>query len=333
MEEKHPRTLILGWPFWPAQSWLQNNPDVTAARIYQERLTRSAKRWMNASFHLPPPLQWMEKLHPQHWYGAWKKGLCSYDFVILIDEVRGRDIFEFILQQNPHCKIVVFYDHAIEPGSMRNPNKYRDLPLVFCTCDRKVAEEYHIAFEPYFYIFSPYNFSTYETMQFSEGKGVFFIGEEKGDRIGRLARIRNCLERNGIACDFHLVRKRHGKRYTKQQLAETCDYLPYNEILQHIENCQAILEIISDGQTGLTQRPYEAMFFHKKLLTTSEEVCRYDFYCPQNVFVLGETMDSEVQAQKLLEFLQEPVKPFDGWWEYSLTAWVRRLYQRCVSGA
>ncbi|WP_294155037.1 hypothetical protein [uncultured Selenomonas sp.] len=38
MTKKFPRTLILGWPVWPAQSWLANYPDVTAARIYRERI-------------------------------------------------------------------------------------------------------------------------------------------------------------------------------------------------------------------------------------------------------------------------------------------------------
>lgn len=333
MTKKFPRTLILGWPVWPAQSWLANYPDVTAARIYQEGLPHGAKRWMNASFHMPARLQVTDKLRPQHWYGDWSEDIRSYELVILIDEIRGRDIFEFILERNPRCKLVVFYDHAVEPGSRRDPRRYHDLPIYFCTCDRKVAATYHIDFQPYFYIFSPYDFSAYATMKFPKEQGVFFLGEEKGDRIERLAAIREMFESSGIPCDLHLVRKRHGKRYTKAQRAQACDYMPYAEAVEHIKSCRAILELVSDGQTGITQRPYEALFFRKKLITTSEEVCRYDFCRSGNVFVLEDDLSNTGgQHRQLLDFLQKPATSFDGRERYSLEAWIRRLHESACAG-
>lgn len=103
--EQH-RILILGWPVTPQQDWLKNYPFVTADRIFQESLPRKQKRWMNASFHAPKWLQCISKLNPSYWYGNWRDHVAEYDTVIIIDELRGRDVFEYIWEHNPECRIL-----------------------------------------------------------------------------------------------------------------------------------------------------------------------------------------------------------------------------------
>ena len=90
-------------------------------------------------------------------------------------------------------------------------------------------------------------------------------------------------------------RKQH--HYTPEEKAQTTDYVPYAEILQNIQQSGALLELISNGQTGLTQRAYEALFFGKKLITSSDEIKKYDFYVEQNVLVMDEATDCETIHQ------------------------------------
>lgn len=297
----HSHILVLGWPI-ARQSWLTDYPFVHVDRIYAENLPPLAKRCQTLSFHTPKFLHHLTLLSPQHWYGDWKTSIEKYDTVILINEVRGRDVFEFILRENPHCRLFVFYDSPVEPGSRKNPSHYRDLPIHFCTCDRRIATEYRLPFLPYFYVFSPYRFNQYAHLPTTRiERDVFFVGEEKGSRKKELSHIAAALENAGLTYEFRLVRqRRHGHR----RQDATAEYLPYPQVIQRIERSRAILELISNGQTGLTQRPYEALFFRKKLITNSEEVMQYDFYRPENMFILGKR-----KIEELPQFLRAPYHP------------------------
>ena len=146
---------------------------------------------------------------------------------------------------------------------------------------------------------------------------VFFVGEEKGDRAERITEIKQALDTAGLTYEIHLIpQKRHGRSGAK------ASYLPYDEVIERIKSSRAILELISDGQTGITQRPYEALFFKKKLITTSREIMNYDFYHPENVFILGERPVEELPA-----FLQSPTAPVapEIIEQYTITHWLKQF--------
>lgn len=313
--KKH-KTLIIGWPVQPRQAWLAQYADITADRIYKEKVTWGEKKLKDLSFHLPKALQLCQSVTPSSWYGAWREHVAEYDTVILLDEVRGRDVFEYILQHNPGCNLCVFIDSPVREGSKKEPFLYKDLPVRFFTCDRKIANKYNISFMPYFYIFSPYDYAKYGKIGVNEPESdVFFVGEEKGDRAERIAQIKNILDKAQLKHDIHLIpQERHGRK--------KASYMSYSDVIEHVKQSRAILELISDGQTGITQRPYEALFLRKKLITTSAEIKHYDFYCEENVFVLGER-----DVQELPQFLHTPLKQVDDEIvaQYTLERWVERF--------
>ncbi len=314
--QKH-KTLIIGWPVQPKQEWLaQYDNNIDTDRIYKEKVTWSEKKLKDLSFHLPKCLQLCKCVRPSTYYGAWKEHVADYDTIILIDEIRGRDVFEYILQQNPKCNLCVFIDSPVREGSKKEPFLYKDLPVKFFTCDRKIANKYNIDFMPYFYIFSPIAYEEYGKMVVTAPESdVFFVGEEKGDRAKRIAQIKDILAAANLQYDIHLVpQDRRGKKKAA--------YMAYADVIEHVKRSKAVLELISDGQTGITQRPYEALFLRKKLITTSAEIKHYDFYCEENVFILGER-----DVQELPRFLNAPLKDVDSEVvaEYTLERWVERF--------
>ncbi len=314
--QKH-KTLIIGWPVQPKQEWLaQYDNNIDTDRIYKEKVTWNEKKLKDLSFHLPKCLQLCKCVRPSTYYGAWKEHVADYDTIILIDEIRGRDVFEYILQQNPKCNLCVFIDSPVREGSKKEPFLYKDLPVKFFTCDRKIANKYNIDFMPYFYIFSPIAYEEYGKMVVTAPESdVFFVGEEKGDRAKRIAQIKDILAAANLQYDIHLVpQDRRGKKKAA--------YMAYADVIEHVKRSKAVLELISDGQTGITQRPYEALFLRKKLITTSAEIKHYDFYCEENVFILGER-----DVQELPRFLNAPLKDVDSEVvaEYTLERWVERF--------
>lgn len=55
------------------------------------------------------------------------------------------------------------------------------------------------------------------------------------------------------------------------------------------------------GQSGLTRRPLEALFYNKKLLTNNPWIVEFDFYQKSNIFLLQELNIAEIQ-----KFMQQP---------------------------
>lgn len=56
-----------------------------------------------------------------------------------------------------------------------------------------------------------------------------------------------------------------------------------NQLLQESE---IMLDVSRDGQDGLSFRVFESLGLKKKLITTNKDIVNYDFYDPENIFVI-----------------------------------------------
>ena len=74
--------------------------------------------------------------------------------------------------------------------------------------------------------------------------------------------------------------------------------MPYIEIIENILKSKCIIDINQKGQSGLSLRPLEALFFNKKLLTNNKNIFQSDFYHPSNIFILG--MDNLERISKFM---------------------------------
>ena len=82
--------------------------------------------------------------------------------------------------------------------------------------------------------------------------------------------------------------------------------LSYLEHLKLINKTKCIVDIVSDTNAGITNRPIEALFLRKKLITNYANIMRESFYDPNNIFILGH--DDE---NKLHEFIASPYSQLD----------------------
>lgn len=134
----------------------------------------------------------------------------------------------------------------------------------------------------------------------------FFCGLPK-DRAGTLQRLRTRLEAEGLTCDFVIPRT-------------PAEKLTYPQYLDRLARTRCVIDISQKGQTGLTRRPLEALFYGKKLLTDNPEIARYDFYRPQNVFILGKDPEEQLRA-----FIESPLAevPESVRAAYDVNEWIR----------
>lgn len=184
------------------------------------------------------------------------------------------------LSENPGYRLVlVFLDtYSKVPAFYK---KYLDqvtFDLIY-TFDSKDAEEYG-------WIFTN---SLYSKNALPENQGIeydlYFVGEDKG-RAGDLVRIYDYLSENGIRCYFKIITS-DPEQISRGGLHFLNKRIEYREILADISTAHAILELVQDGQSGMTMRPYEAMFYDKRFLTNNHCLRQMDFFDDRYMMVFS----------------------------------------------
>lgn len=130
---------------------------------------------------------------------------------------------------------------------------------------------------------------------------LYFVGEDKG-RTDELVKIYDYLSNNGVRCFFRIITS-DSKKTSHGGLHFLNKRIEYGEILKDISISRAILEIVQDGQSGMTMRPYEAMFYDKKFLTNNKCLEQMNFFDKRYMMVFSDI------DKKMVDFLknEEPV--------------------------
>ena len=113
---------------------------------------------------------------------------------------------------------------------------------------------------------------------------LFFIGRAK-DRIQKLQSIASQCVRESIMPNFSILINNknqqpiNGVKYIDQ-------VVPYDQVLPQILSSKCLLDIVQEGQDGLTMRVYEAIFYNKKLITNNKSVKKLKYYNPDYMQVV-----------------------------------------------
>lgn len=98
--------------------------------------------------------------------------------------------------------------------------------------------------------------------------------------------------------------------------------LSFQDVIDLYGKSKAIVDIPQKGQRGLTIRTIETLAMHKKLITTNENVKVYDFYNPNDIFVLpvdNLSLPSKEWFDSPFLVNNEVIK------EYSIENWLNKL--------
>lgn len=101
----------------------------------------------------------------------------------------------------------------------------------------------------------------------------YFLGNDKG-RSTELLDLKQKLEEKGLRTDFLIVNHQSAS-------------ISYDDNIERMKHCRCLVDYVH-GQSGLSLRPLEALFYGKKLITNNTAVKKHPFYNPQNIFILGE---------------------------------------------
>lgn len=111
----------------------------------------------------------------------------------------------------------------------------------------------------------------------------FFVGKDKG-RYNLLEKLSNYFDDCNISYTINIFPD-NDKQYNKKQLISS-SFMSYQEVCDTISKSEIILDIVQDGQEGLTLRAMEAIFYDKKIVTNNINYRNYDFYDSEKVYII-----------------------------------------------
>lgn len=147
-------------------------------------------------------------------------------------------------------------------------------------------------------------------------KDLYFVGVNK-NRLPVLRQIHQRLTASGLRCDFYVAAvedkdiREDGIIYN-----ERCSYA---DVVKQIQSYGAILDVIQEGQAGVSLRYFEAVAHDRKLITNNPTVKDYPYYTPENILVFEKPEDIDPQ------WLRTPCKPNHYAGDFTPVNWVRRI--------
>lgn len=211
-------------------------------------------------------------------FNEWKKEIKYVDKVIIFDYGYSKDITKFIKKKNSKCKIHIFYFNKIYDEKKEKTRFDENVDKIW-SFDPGDCKKYDFNFITPFYTHVSMNTDVKTT------NDIVFLGKAK-DREKYILDFKNICNKQNIKLDFTIIKRDK-------------DYIPYSEYLKKIENSSVIFDFTLIGQSGLTIRFMESIFLRKKIITNNKCVRNYDFYNPQNVFIIG--VDDICELKKFIE--------------------------------
>lgn len=118
---------------------------------------------------------------------------------------------------------------------------------------------------------------------------VFFVGKNKG-RLDKIYDIYDKLHSLGLRCKFYIVGvPKEDQRQTDEIIYNTP--ISYDEVLLHVQKSRCILEILQENCSYVSIKTIEAIYYHKKLLTTNSQAYQSALFSPDYIRIVNSTDD------------------------------------------
>ncbi|MBI6548025.1 hypothetical protein [Xenorhabdus lircayensis] len=222
--------------------------------------------------------------------------------------------------------IVYMWDSIL---NRKNATSYIDKVDSFFSFDHKDAKELRIDFLPLFYS-NDYSIRNHRQKS-KEIYDICFIGTAHSERHLLLNKVIRTINSKDIFkflyCPNVLVFfvKKYLTRELKGLKINDISFVPMKteDILNAIHISKCVLDVPHLAQNGLTIRTIEMLGAGKKIITTNKEICNYDFYNKNNIYILTEDNFSGINDFISSEYQPLPIELYE---KYSLQSWLKIVF-------
>lgn len=236
------------------------------------------------------------------------------DSIIIMGSLIYEPYIRNLRNEFPNISINYIYPNIVNCTSSLSPEILRKYNIKTYTWDLGDCRMYSIKYlKPFFnaYILPSSDNNKYD---------VCFIGKDKG-RYKIITEIQDILDKNEISYYIRISPDYSFLHFLKQRYQQV---IPYAEYLKVVSQSRGILDIVQKGQIGTTTRVFEAVLSNKKLISNNRDLVNYDFYNPDNIFIIGIDDFSDLK-----QFLNRPTKPVHPSVvnEYGVERWISDILQ------
>ena len=150
---------------------------------------------------------------------------------------------------------------------------------------------------------------------------LYFVGvywENREEKIDRFIQ-----EVTKIEVEFSITIQYYHKSDIKNpEIKYVKDRITFLENLKNVEESDVLLDFVDPVHNGLSIRFFEGLFYKKKVITDNKTVKSYDFYHPNNIFVLENDNYNLIENFLTLPYYEvnnEIVK------KYGFTNWIKQI--------
>lgn len=250
----------------------------------------------------------------------------KYDVIFVIKGARLESKFlDEIKKINPNAYFILYlWDDVARLSNFFRNREFYDKIFSF---DKTDAEQYGLSFLPLFFCdeFRVRNLSKKDI-------DIFFSGWDHSNRREFIEKILSVLDDNNLKYHFHLYTGRWKvlkDKLKRLNFGKEPEYVKYNTLSLHqnaelTKRSKVIIDIQHSTQKGLTMRTIEALAAKAKLITTNDEVAKYDFYNTNNILIVDR--ENPIIDPEFLKTDYEDI-PAEIIEQYSLQNWVSDIFE------
>lgn len=216
------------------------------------------------------------------------------DYVLMIGGLYySKEFINLVKEKNSKIKFIVF---LWDKFSKEEIIKIKEIYDEVYTFEKSDALENNIKWHPSFYIKKIKNVE--KTLDF------YFLGENRDrERYEYINNLYKYCKKNRLKNRVYLYSKKKVKNLNDKIIIY--NKISYEENLENIKNSKVTFEKNIEKQSGLSLRSLECLGYETKLITTNKDIKNYDFYNPNNIFIV----ESIEEINKIpLDFF---IKPYE----------------------
>lgn len=219
------------------------------------------------------------------------------DIFIVSDSLICKQFLYWLKNTHPNARVCLNYENRADKTFC--PDAVDSKIIEKWSYDKDDCEKYHMNFV-HANLMEAYIFDAREKDEVKYD--VIFVGKDK-NRIQYVEELENKFKEKGLNPYFYICADRSFLQFKNKKYKPL---MPYTDYLKLLKESRSILNIMLNGQTSITQREIEAVFYNIKCITNNKGILDSELYDKSRYFVLG--VDD---FENINKFLDTPIKPAD----------------------
>lgn len=255
----------------------------------------------------------------------------NYDYVFVVkSEAAGKKELKLLREAYPNAKFILYLWDSVE--NVPDGEKKLSLYDKVFTFDPVDAEKYSIKLRPLFFSNEYENNNQLEDTQ-DYLYDFAFIGTAHTNRALIVKKLADdCKKRGTNYFSYLFLPHKFVYLYNKLVNKDFKDVafsdikfqsITPAQITEVYKKSRSILDVEHIKQRGLTMRTIEMIGMGKKIITTNSYIKSYDFYNPNNIYLINRNSPTVDESFWTSKYEQVPKEIFD---RYKIESFVRELF-------